>query len=409
MKILYLTQYFATPSSNAGTRHYETCKRLLRSGHKVKVITSSAYFLDKTIFQKGWNEIVIEGISLDVLHLPYSNKDSYFQRVIKFISFALKSTIKSFSKDFDLMYATSTPLTVAIPAIANKVFRNKKYVFEVRDLWPEMPIAVGALKNKFLIFLIKRFEILTYKLSSACVGLSPGMCDGIVSTGITDKKVFLAPNSCDYEFFQNVKENELKSICKKYNLSFTDKLIVYTGTIGIINDVEFMLKMAVESYQKRFNIKFVIIGEGIMKENIIEQAKNEGVYNKNFFIYPGIPKKELRCILKRADLALSLFKPIEAMWKNSANKFFDAIASSTPVAINYEGWQKDLIEMEKCGVILNPRDPADSSDRINDFLNNRADYEVATSSTVNLATGKFSRDNVFDRIHEAIRYAKEQT
>ena len=88
MNILYLHQYFATPESNAGTRSYEMAKRLVKNGHTVTFITSSAAFSNKYTFKKGWNFIELDGIQLHVLDLDYSNKDSFFKRILKFISFS---------------------------------------------------------------------------------------------------------------------------------------------------------------------------------------------------------------------------------------------------------------------------------------------------------------------------------
>ncbi|WP_329958672.1 glycosyltransferase family 4 protein [Vibrio parahaemolyticus] len=201
MKVLYLHQYFATPSSNAGTRSYEMAKRLTANGHEVVFVTSSAYLSSDYKLGKGWNVLDIEGIKVHVLHLPYANTDSYMKRISKFLQFSIRASLKCLKIKSDVVLATSTPLTIAIPGILYSKIKRVPMVFEVRDLWPELPIAIGALKNPVVIKLALFLERLAYKNSKRLVGLSPGMCEGIIKQGINSENVILATNSCDTELF----------------------------------------------------------------------------------------------------------------------------------------------------------------------------------------------------------------
>ena len=183
MKLIYLHQYFATPESNAGTRSYEMAKRFVANGHEVTFVTSSAYLSSNYTLKQGWNYLEIEGIKLHILHLPYSNRDSFIKRIWTFLQFSIKSTTKVMHLKADVLFATSTPLTIAIPGLIYSKIKKVPMVFEVRDLWPELPIAIGAIKNPIIIKLAKWLESYTYKNSKRLVGLSPGMCDGIIKQG----------------------------------------------------------------------------------------------------------------------------------------------------------------------------------------------------------------------------------
>ena len=193
LQILYLHQYFATPASNAGTRSYEMAKRFVANGHEVTFITSSAFLSSAYSLRKGWNLLEINGIKLHVLHLPYSNKDSFVKRIYKFIQFSFSSTLKSLTLAGDVVLATSTPLTIAIPGLIYSKLKKIPLVFEVRDLWPELPVAVGAIKNPFIIKFARWFEKYTYKNSKRLIGSSPGMCDGMLSTELIAIKSPLQP------------------------------------------------------------------------------------------------------------------------------------------------------------------------------------------------------------------------
>jgi glycosyltransferase involved in cell wall biosynthesis len=402
MKILYLHQYFATPDSNAGTRSFEVARRLVDSGHSVTFVTSSAFLSSKYDLKKGWNHIVIEGFDLHVLHLPYSNKDSYFKRIMTFIKFSYLSTLKSLSLESDVVLATSTPLTIAIPALIYTKVKKKPMVFEVRDLWPELPISAGVISNPLIIKAAEWLELYTYENSSRLIGLSPGMCDGITRHGIDEKKVTLATNSCDTQLFD--VDRDIGINYKKEVLGFlgSRKLVVYTGTFGLINDVGYIVELASAMKSVDNSVCFIAIGDGMEKLDIIDKAKSLGVLNNNLYILDPVAKNEIVKLLSAADISLSLFGPIHEMWHNSANKLFDALASATPVAINYGGWQKEFIEEYCCGLVLDSVDYKKSAEDLSKFINDDDRFLSASKQCKYLAYNKFSRDIMAARIEKTL-------
>ncbi|RPA63836.1 glycosyltransferase WbuB [Shewanella frigidimarina] len=402
MKILYLHQYFATPESNAGTRSYEMAKRFVKSGHNVTFITSSAFFSENYNFNKGWNIIQLEGIELHVLHLKYSNKDNFMKRIFKFIRFSVSSTIRSLSIKADVVFATSTPLTIAIPGLFYSKLKNKPLVFEVRDLWPELPIASGVIKNRLIIKCATWLEKYTYKNSKRLVGLSPGMCDGIIRHGIAADKVTLATNSCDTDLFDVHKSVGLNYLNSKLNFVAGRKLITYTGTFGLINNVGYIVELAKAADKLDSNLCFVAIGDGMEKKQIISDADKAGVLNKNLYILAAVPKTEIVKLLSAADLSLSLFGSVKEMWHNSANKLFDSLASQTPIAINYGGWQQEFINKHNCGLVLHETDFNKASESISHFLSNQTEYDTAVESCKVLSYDHFSRDIMAARIEKTL-------
>lgn len=402
MKVLYLHQYFATPESNGGTRSYEMAKRFVKNGHEVEFVTTSAFMPSSFHFNDGWNQLVLDGIKLNVLHLAYSNKDKFFNRIIKFINFSVRSTIKAISIKSDVVLATSTPLTIALPAVIYSKIKKVPMVFEVRDLWPELPIAVGALKNPIIIKLAQWLEIFAYKNAKHLVGLSPGMCNGIIQKGIAPEIVTLATNSCDTSLFDVPEDIGIEYKLSKLSFVKGRKLVVYTGTFGLINNVKYMVDLALASSTQGNNVCFVAIGDGMQKEEILGYAKKLGVLNNNFYVLDPVPKVEIVNILSAADISLSLFGPIPEMWHNSANKLFDALASSTPIAINYGGWQQELIEKNQCGIVLDAYDSSKSAELLNDFLYDLDKYQNAKEKCHYLAYHEYSRDLMASKLENAL-------
>ncbi|HWV67330.1 hypothetical protein, partial [Chitinophaga sp.] len=130
MRILYIHQYFTLPAAAGGTRSYDLSKRFTQAGHKVIVITSSSFLKKVHEFSKGWTVLDQEGIELHVLNVEYSNKMSFSKRIIAFFKFLVFASLRTFKVKADVILATSTPITVAIPAITAKIFKRVPFIFE---------------------------------------------------------------------------------------------------------------------------------------------------------------------------------------------------------------------------------------------------------------------------------------
>jgi len=333
MKILYLHQYFNTPDTIGSTRSYEMATRMVKAGHEVHLITT-----DKTKSGSEWSEEVIGGINVHKLPVKYSNNMGFIQRLTAFLIFALKAGNKAKAIGGDILFATSTPLTIAIPAIKAKKALKIPMVFEVRDLWPELPIAIGALKSPITKYLAKKLELWAYRNSENVVGLSQGMCDGVISTGYPSENVFNIPNSCDIELF-DIPDTAGVEFRQKFDWLKQNPLVIYAGTLGKINGVSYLAELASKMLEINPNIRFLVVGNGIDSNRIKTKAEQLNVLNNNFFIFPAMIKKDMPALFSAATISVSLFIPLKEMWSNSANKFFDTLAAGKPIAINYKGWQ----------------------------------------------------------------------
>ena len=141
MQILYLHQFFITRAGVGGTRSYEFARRFVARGHRVRMVTA------------GDGHSTVDGI--DVVGVPGAYSDymsatasSDRERMLAFGRFAAAGTAAALRGPRpDVVYATSPPLTIAVPALAAAARWRAPLVFEVRDLWPEAPIQMGALAN----------------------------------------------------------------------------------------------------------------------------------------------------------------------------------------------------------------------------------------------------------------------
>jgi glycosyltransferase involved in cell wall biosynthesis len=364
----------------------------VRDGHAVTLVTSSAFFPEHYQLNGPVTTLEYEGVRLCVLRVPYSNRFGYLRRMVAFVEFAWRSArIAARVAGADLVFATSTPLTIAIPAMFAKNRLRVPMVFEVRDLWPELPVAIGALRNPLVVALARWLERTAYASAARVVALSPGMRQGIISAGCAAEKVVVVPNACDVELFRG---GDAERFLRDHPELAGRPLVTYAGTVGPINGVDFLARVAAETQGIQPDIAFVVVGKGRESDRLRAVAQDLGVLGANFFMLPPIPKPQVPSLLAATTLATSLFIDLPSMWHNSANKFFDALAAGRPVLINYGGWQAELLERTGAGLVVSPSDPAGAARRLAEFIRDPTRVAQAGAAARELADGEFNRDRL---------------
>lgn len=396
MRITYLHQYYNSPDTPGSTRSHEMAKRLAAKGHEVSIITTYR----KTTRQKSWFVTERDGFTIHWLPVEYENKMSFSRRVRAFLRFSVLACPRAAKLKADVVFATSTPLTMAIPGIVAARMQGAPFVFEVRDLWPELPIAIGALRNPIAIKMARMLEKLAYWQASRVVALSPGMVEGIVACGKSSNEVDLIPNSCDLSLFQSSPDAS-----KRFRTSMPTlgkrPFALYAGALGKVNGVGYLVTVAKAAQSINRDVAFLIIGDGIELESIRRSAVELGVLENNLFILGRRSKEEIAAAFSAASIGLSLFIDLPEMEANSANKFFDSLASGTPTCINYGGWQSDLLTKYQAGFQLS-RDPKESASSVCEFLSNTQLVEQMGIRARKLAEIEFSRDEMAERLHNCL-------
>jgi len=399
IKVLYLHQYFSTLSMSGGTRSFEMARRLVRSKHAVNVITSIRDYKDNN--QKMYSLSIEEGIRVHWILNKYSNNMTYFKRIMAFIKFAIISTFIGIKIRCDVVFATSTPLTVAIPALIISKVKNIPLVFEVRDLWPELPIAIGALKNSLIIYFAKLLEKITYRNSESVIALSPGMKKGIMKTGYPENKIYVIPNSSDIKLFRTAR-NKDNLFRERYKWMGNKSIVLYAGTYGRINGVSYLVRIAYEMLRINKDIIFLTVGDGLEKNDIEILSKKLGISGVNFFMLHRINKIDIPVLFASATVCTSIFVNLKPMWNNSANKFFDALAAGKPLMINYGGWQADILKESGAGIVVPPDNPKMASRMLHDFISDNSRLVAASEAAQHLAKNKFDRDILYKQFENVL-------
>lgn len=393
MRILYFHQHFSTPAGAAGIRSYEMASALVRRGHRVTMVCGS-YGVGKTglvgPFTRNKRCGSVDGIDVVEFDLSYSNVDGLLKRSWSFAKFALGSVIIALTHRYDLAFATTTPLTAGIPGIVARWLRCKTFVFEVRDLWPELPREMGIIRNPVILALLSTLEWLSYRSAQRCVALSPGIADGIARRGVARHLIAVIPNGCDIGIFGG----DAHARWRPQEIPDQDLMAVFTGTHGQANGLDTVLDAAAVLVARGCtNIWLVLVGDGKLKPALVERARAQGLTNLVF--HEPVNKEKLAGLMAAADIGIQSLANVPAFYYGtSPNKFFDYIAAGLPVLNNYPGWLANLIDEHDCGFTVAPDDAVAFADALESAQFDREELKRKGLNAAKLAREKFARQDL---------------
>jgi glycosyltransferase involved in cell wall biosynthesis len=393
VKIIYFYQYFTTPKGSYGTRVYEFTKRWVELGHDVTVVTS-VYAKSDIRAEKFIENQIHDGVKVKVINVSIDNKQGIFLRMWSFVKYMVISSWYGLTLPADLVISSSGPITAGIPGLVARYFRRRKFVFEVRDLWPEVAIDLGVIRNKIIIKIAYWLEKRCYLASHHIIALSPGMKADIEQRfGL--KNVTSITNSANIDLFStpidSPKLRDLKT--KKYAL--------YTGNIGEVNNSSWLFDAAVILRDRGVeDFKIVLVGDGQQRDLLLR--KKHDLQIDTFDIFDLMPKTEIVGLLQNAMVSLVPLKGNKILDTSSPNKFFESLAAGIPVIQNTNGWMKDFLATHGVGYTINPDAPEELADLIIALIAKQKDLSEIGRKAKEIARSEFDKNILSERMLTAI-------
>jgi len=346
MHILIIHQAFASLSEPGGTRHHEFARLLAARGHQVTVIASPVSYITGALTPTPLPQGEGQGVRVIRASVYSAHHKSFVHRVFAFISFMVSSFWLGLNvKNADLVWGTSPPIFQGVTAWALARLKGAKFLFEVRDLWPQFAIAVGVLTNPILIRASEWLERFLYRHADRVMVNSPGFREHVEARGA--KRVDLVPNGADPSMFDPADEG--KPFRQSHNLE-GKFMALYAGAHGMSNDLGVVLEAA--KMLADTDIQIVLLGDGKEKANLQAQAEEMNLTNVTFA--PSTPKTEVPGALAAADACIAILKPLEEYKTTYPNKVFDYMAAGRPVVLAIDGVIREVVEAADCGIFAQP-------------------------------------------------------
>jgi len=358
--IWILNHYAVTPDMAGGTRHYDLGRELVKRGHKVTIFASGLRHSNKKYIKVKPKELFnienYDGVLFVWLNtLRYSGNN--WRRILNMISYGIRiiKVAKKFEKPDVIIGSSVHPFAVIAAWWLAKRYKVK-FIFEVRDLWPQTPIEMGVIKaNGIPAKLLYSWEKFMYERADNIIVLMPKAKEYIKKYNIDPQKIVWICNGVNLEQFDNSELIDPSSENIKGFIKYRDKFkVIYIGAHGPANGLENVVNTANLLSKKSPDIHFFLVGDGIEKKKLIQKAKENNVDNIAFL--NAVPKLQVPSILQKADLLLICCRNLEFYkYGISPNKLFDYLASKRPIIIS-GNFSNNIVRDAKAGITVEPED-----------------------------------------------------
>jgi glycosyltransferase involved in cell wall biosynthesis len=361
-KVWIFNHYAVTPDMGGGTRHYDLAEQMVKNGCEVTIFASSFNhkklidILNKWELRRVTRINGIDFIWLKTVHY----KDNGVARVLNMLSYAIMAFFAGlFKPSPDAIIASSVHPLAWLTGYALSRIKRARFIAEVRDLWPQTLIDMGAIsENGMPARMLRGIERFIYKRADKIITLLPGAYSYIEGMGVDASKIVYIPNGVNIERYDNAYASddvaeEVRHILAEHEGRFK---AVYLGAHGEVNSLEVIINAAKILLDDGYkDIDILLVGDGPEKPRLIEYAHK--VEANNVYFYPLISKEQVPYLLKGIDLCLVSLKD-NAIYKYgiSLNKMFDYLCAAKPIVFAGRAFN-DIVAQAQAGISVPPEQP----------------------------------------------------
>ncbi len=396
MRILFFSHYFPPEGNAPASRTYENCKRWVRWGHEVIVITCAPNVPNGVVYEGYKNRLYqrenVDGIDVVRVWTYIAANKGTVKRILNYLSYMFSAiAVGLFVKKPDVVIATSPQFFCGWAGTIFSKLRRLPFILEIRDIWPESIVTVGALKNKSLLRLLEWLEIRMYQSAKYIITLGGGYRQRLLQKGISDDKISIVMNGIDKELFAAAREpdKELKN-----RLGLADKFVCsYVGTIGMACGLDIVIRTAQILKNKVCNdIAFMIVGDGAVCQELESKAKQLNLGN---VVFTGRQDKNLMpAFLSITDVCLVHLKKTDLFTTVMPSKIFDAAGMAKPIIIGVAGFATKFVKDANAGIEIEPENEKQLVEAVEKLANNPALCRQYGQSGYKYVTRHFNRNDL---------------
>ncbi|WP_437673364.1 glycosyltransferase family 4 protein [Sorangium sp. So ce131] len=373
MRILYVSPYFPPEPGAPAARVSELARAWRRAGHEVTVLTGMPNHPTGVIPPDYQGRIRIEedfhGVRVLRTWIYAAANRGKVRRSLAYGSFALSAlTLAQLGlPQADVLIATSPQFLSAAAGYGIATLRRLPFVFEVRDLWPESIVAVGALPADHAVVRgLTRVEEHLYRVADEIVVVTQRFRERLVERGVPAEKIEVIRNGVDLgRFTPTSRDTPLRA-----RLGFGDRVVVaYVGTHGMAHGLSAVLDVA-NGLRARDDIRFLFVGEGAERASLEARARELGLPNATFL--GALPRDLIPEVYATADICLVPLRNAELFQTVIPSKIFEILAMARPIVISVDGEARSIVEEARAGVFAPPEDVPAMTEAIVDLASDPA-------------------------------------
>lgn len=402
MHVLVVTDNFAPERNAPAIRTYEHCRRWVKAGAKVTVVTSVPNFPTGKVLAPYRNRLVqretIDGIEVVRVWTYLAPNTAVIRRSLDFASFGLSGFIAGLAQRADVIMATSPQLLAGLTGRVLALVKGRPWLLEIRDLWPDSIVALDMMRERHLLVrMLRAVENMLYRSAARIVTTNSGLRDRLIARGVPGAKIGVVPNGVDAIQFSPRPRPQI--LLEKYGLA--DKFVVgYIGTQGLAHDLETVIAAAAALRER--NVAFLFVGDGAQHLPIVRMVKRLKLDNVQFVrtVAPEEVPDHIAC----CDVLLVPMKRTSTLSDTMPSKIFEIAAMERPIVIGAEGIAADLVEDHRAGIAVEPECTEALIAAIERLRNEPAFCQSLQSGSRALADD-FSRDKFAAQMLDEIRLA----
>ena len=407
MNILLIHQYFLEESDSGGSRWNEITKMWTAQNCSVTVLAGMMHANGsrKNEEYKGYYFKKKRQGNVNVIrcHVSESYNDGFAGRLWGYFSFmfsALWAGVFKAKGKFDVIIITSPPLFVGFSGYLVSRFKRIPFIFEVRDLWPESAIDTGVLKNKWIITLAFWFERFIYRKASLINVLTPSFYKILKEKKkVPASKLIMIPNAADFNLSEDLLRNFNREAFRKIHKLEGKFVITYVGAHGVANHLEQILEAGLKLEDTI--VEFLLIGQGMEKQRLIELAIKLKVKNVRFI--DPVPKKEVFKYILASEMGASVLKNLDTFKTVYSNKTFDYMSCKKPILMAIDGVSRELVENAQAGVYVEPENIEAYNSIIRQYILHPEKLITEGENGYKYAKENFDREKLGKKYLEEIR------
>jgi glycosyltransferase involved in cell wall biosynthesis len=349
------------------------CKRWVRAGHDVQVITCAPNAPAGKVYDgyrnRMWAREQIDGIEVLRVWTYIAANKGRLRRGLNFLSFLITATLAGlFVKRPDVVIATSPQFFCGLAGTCVSKLRGLPFLLEIRDIWPASIAAVGAMKKRVLLRLLEVLERLMYRSATRIVTVGDGYREELAGRGVDRERVDVVTNGVDREIFEASADGS--AVRRKCQLD-GNFVCSYVGTIGMACGLDVVLRAAqILSARGRTDVKFMLVGDGAVREELEGRVRAEGLSNVQFT--GRVDKADVPAYLAASDACLVHLRREKLFKTVLPSKMFEAWAMGKPIVLGVEGFAANLLHQAAGGVCIEPENAEQLAHAVERLADDRA-------------------------------------